>query len=302
MTPQSGQPASRAGTFRALFASTRPRQWTKNLVVFAPAIFSGLVAKPQVAGRASVAFLALCLASGAVYLMNDVHDRDRDAHHPEKRQRAIASGRLSARTALIAAAALAAAALGAGLLVGAQTAGWVAAFLALQIVYTFVARSIAYVDAVCISSGFVVRVAAGGAAVGVPLSAWMLVNAALLAFLLALGKRRHEVLVLESAYAHRPAAAGYRRDALEAVLRVTAFATVFAYGAWTFFPGYMRPTAALTASTLFVALGVLRYLVLVHRDGLGGSPEELLLTDAPLIVDLVAWGVTLAFALYGTVR
>lgn len=287
-----------SSTFAALVEAMRPRQWTKSLVVFAPLIFSGRVNDPDSVLAVVPLFVALCLASSASYLFNDVRDREADGVHPLKRARPVASGRLGPVLAFSAAAMLAIGALLLALSASAAVAAWLVAFLALQGAYTLVLRRLAVVDVAGIAASFLLRVQIGAVTLGLSASPMMLASAGLLAVFLALGKRRHELLLLDESTAHRTSLTGLDAASLDRALLILAVATVVAYGAWSFEPGYRQAAAFLPLSTIPVAAGLARYLYLVHRRSAGGSPEDVLITDIPLLVILLSWGALLALALY----
>ena len=199
----AGQPPDRA-TFALLVVSLRPEQWTKNLVVFAGLLFGGRLTDPNAVLLAIAAFVIFCALSGAVYLFNDVTDRDADQQHPLKRMRPIASGQLPVKVALLTAGFLAAAAVEAALLIGPRLGLIAAAYLLLLLLYSAALKNIVIIDALTIAAGFVLRAVAGAVAVSVPIGHWLLVCTTLLALFLAFSKRRHELTLLgESAISLR---------------------------------------------------------------------------------------------------
>src|SRR6266487_798555 len=239
---------------RAAFLSLRPRQWTKNLLLFAGIIFA---AKLGDLGRwieALAAFAAYCAASSASYLVNDLRDAPQDRLHPTKRLRPIAHGDLSPRLAEVLAAVL----LGAAGL-------------------------------------FVVRAAAGAAAVEVKISPWLLLCTALLALFLALAKRRGElVLVGAEATPGRPVLEGYSLALVDQLITVVAASTVISYCLYTF---TARDSKAMMITIPFVLFGVFRYLLLMHRRDLGEEPEEILLRDLPILLCIAGWAACAAVIL-----
>lgn len=285
--------------WRAVVASMRPRQFTKNLVVFAALGFSGDLLDAQRIVAATVAFVLFCLLTGAVYILNDVVDAESDRLHPTKRTRPIASGALPVSIAVGAGATF-----GAVALLGAFALGWQFGLVALgyallQIAYSGWLKKVVIVDAMAIAVGFVLRAVAGAAVVGVLPSSWLLLCTFLLALFLALAKRRHELLLLEDdAGEHRTSLSEYTPEMIDSLLSATTSATILAYALYTFLPvsGERYPYLMLTVP--FVAYGLFRYLYLVHRHDLGGRPEEILLTDRPLIIGIVGWLVTTAFIIY----
>jgi 4-hydroxybenzoate polyprenyltransferase len=279
---------------RAVLDALRPRQWSKNLLLFAGILFA---AKLGDAGRwveACAAFAAYCAASSAAYIGNDLVDADHDRHHPVKRFRPIASRDLAPRTARAAATALALAALALGAALGPWSLLFVAGFLALQAAYSLRLKHVVLVDVLAISGLFVIRAAAGAQAVDVRISPWLLLCTALLALFLALAKRRGElVLVGAEATPGRPVLEGYSLAFVDQLIAVVAAATISSYSIYTF----TAHTDAMVATVPFVLFGLFRYLLLVHRRDLGEEPEELLLRDRPLLVAVAAWAVVAAAVL-----
>lgn len=285
---------------RAILVSMRPKQWTKNLLVFAPLIFSHELVEVPMLVQAALTFVAFCLASGAVYLVNDVLDAERDRLHAKKCTRPVARGDISERAAFTAAVLAALAALvlvyGVGLPVLLATLG----YLALQVVYTLRLKHEVLLDAFSISAGFVLRALAGALAVGSALSPWLYSAVSLLALFLAFGKRRHELLLLDSeALAHRPSLKSYSERLLDALLSSVTAATIVTYAVYSFSSETAQLAPRLIYTVPFVAFGMFRYLYLIYNENLGGNPEEILLSDAPLIIAIVLWLATAVIALYG---
>lgn len=278
---------SRRSAPRALLAALRPRQWTKNLLLFAGLVFAAKLGDGAKAGEACAAFAAYCAASSAAYLVNDVRDLERDRAHPVKRRRPLARGEVDPRSALGLASLLALAALGTAAALGRASLLYMCAFLALQAAYSLRLKHVVVVDVLTIGGLFVVRAAAGAAAVQVHISPWLLACTALLALFLGLAKRRGELGV---AAAGRPVLAGYSAPLLGRLLVAVAGGTVAVYAAYTL----TAHSRALVATVPFVVFGLARYLVLVHRDNLGEEPEHVLLTDVPTLVCVAVWAATAA--------
>lgn len=279
----------------------RPRQWTKNLAVFAPLVFARhLFILPDLL-RVAVAFCAFCLISGAAYILNDILDRNQDRLHPAKRFRPIASGRVAPRRAAGFAVVLAGIALAAGAAAGGGLASAVAGYLLLQVAYSAWLKHVPGVDVLALAAGFLVRVAAGGWVIGVEISPWILACTLNLAVFLGLAKRRHELFLLAGeAGGHRASLAHYTPRMLDRLLLFTAVTTVTAYGLYTVAEQTVRKFGSMhLAWTIpFVAAGVGRYLHLIHRRHLGGSPEWVLLTDGPLIAIVLLWFAAAAAIVY----
>jgi 4-hydroxybenzoate polyprenyltransferase len=280
----------------------RPSQWTKNGVVLAAYFFARW--DPSQQGNAAgwgalvsalAAVAAFCAASSAVYLINDIHDREADRAHPQKRSRPLASGTLAVAPAVLAAAVLAAAGVAAGFAINAGLGETILAYLGLQALYTYGLRQVALVDAFIIAIGFVIRAVAGAVAIDVRISPWLLLCAFLLALFLALCKRRHEKVRSESDEAlTREALDGYDARALDQAIAVVSAATVVSYALYTLSEETVKrfDTNCLGLTIPFVLFGILRYLDLVYRKGGGERPERVLLTDRVLIVTILLYGVT----------
>jgi 4-hydroxybenzoate polyprenyltransferase len=280
---------------RAAVVALRPRQWTKNLLLFAGIVFAAKLGDGWRWLDAVAAFAAYCGASSAAYLVNDVRDAPHDRAHPVKRSRPIARGELAPRAAYVLAAVLGVVAVALVAPLGLASVGFLAAFVALQAAYTLSLKHVVLVDVMAISGLFVVRAAAGAAAVHVRISPWLLLCTALLALFLALAKRRGElVLVGAEATPGRPVLEGYSLALVDQLVSVVAACTVISYSLYTF---TARDSKALMATIPFVVFGVFRYLLLVHRQDLGEEPEEVLLRDVPILVCMAAWAASAAVLL-----
>ena len=288
----------------ALAVSVRPRQWIKNLFVFAGLIFSHKLFTPD-AARALVAFAVFCALSGTVYLVNDVADRERDRAHPRKRLRPVASGALSARAAVVAATLLAFASLATAAALGSAFLLAAAAYVVLLLSYSIWFKHIVLVDVLVVASGFVLRAVAGALAIDVDISGWLLICTVLIALFLALGKRRHEYLTLDGdAARHRPILAEYSAPLLDQMIAVVTASTVTSYALYTMSPETVAKfgTRLLPATLPFVLYGVFRYLYLLYRRQLGGNPSELFLNDRALVVNACLWVLAVVAIIYGAGR
>jgi len=288
-------------TAASLIISLRPGQWTKNLLVFAGVLFGQRLFDPAADARALAAFAIFCALSGAVYLVNDVADRDHDRLHPLKATRPIASGELPVSTALTVAAVLSAAALAASFAISGTFTLVAASYLALQAFYSGPLKQIVILDVLTLSAGFVLRAVAGAVAVNVEISHWLLVCTLLLALFIALAKRRHEIVLLaDEASSHRRILGEYSAYLLDQMIGVVAASTLIAYIFYTVSPETQEKfgTPWLGLTIPFPLYGIFRYLYLVHRREGGGSPADLLLTDRPLIVCVALWALAVALIIY----
>jgi 4-hydroxybenzoate polyprenyltransferase len=295
------RPVPRRSVALNLLISLRPGQWTKNLFVFAGLLFGRRLLDPVSIAHAMTAFAVFCGLSGAVYLVNDVADRERDAHHPVKARRPIASGALSVTTAIVTAGVLAVV----GLLVAYRLtpafALVAASYLLLQLLYSGPLKHIVIIDVLAIAIGFVLRVVAGAVVIDVPASHWLLVCTILLALFLALSKRRHElVLLADGAGGHRRILQEYSPYLLDQMIGVVTASTLMAYIFYATSPETAEKfgTSLLGLTIPFPIYGIFRYLYLVHQKEGGGSPSEMLLNDRPLLLCVALWGLTVAAIVY----
>jgi 4-hydroxybenzoate polyprenyltransferase len=285
----------RRGVARAAWVALRPRQWTKNLLLFAGIVFAAKLGDGWRWLDAIAAFTAYCAASSAAYLVNVVRDAPHDRVHPVKRARPIARGEVTPRVAYVLASVLSAVAVALVAPLGLVSLAFLAGFVALQAAYTLSLKHVVLIDVMTISGLFVVRAAAGAAAVHVRISPWLLLCTALLALFLALAKRRGElVLVGAEATPGRPVLEGYSLALVDQLVSVVAASTVISYSLYTF---TARDSKAMMVTIPFVVFGVFRYLLLVHRQDLGEEPEEVLLRDVPILVCMAAWAACAAILL-----
>ena len=268
----------------AAFVAMRPRQWTKNLLLFAGIVFAAKLGDPSRWAAAVAAFAAYCAASSAAYLVNDVHDVASDRLHPVKRFRPVARGELGPRAALALAGVLVVAALVLAGSLGPASLACLVAFVGLQAAYSLALKAFELVDVIAIAGLFVLRAAAGAIAVDVRISEWLLLCTFLLALFVALGKRRAE-LGLEGVNA-RASLSGYSVPLVDQLLSIVAAATIAAYTGYTL---AAHDTRWLVATIPLVVYGLFRYLLLLHRRGLGEEPEALLVEDLPLLATVAAW-------------
>jgi 4-hydroxybenzoate polyprenyltransferase len=286
---------ARSGRLRTAAAALRLPQWVKNTLLFAGLLFAGRLAEASAWGAAAAAFAAFCTASSAAYLVNDVRDAGRDRLHPVKRHRPVASGAVSPTLALVLAGMLLAVSLAAGVGLGARFALFLLGFVILQAGYSFVLKHVVALDVAAIATLFVLRAAAGAAAIHVRISPWLLACTALLALFLALAKRRGELLLVRAGETPgRPVLSLYSAAVLDRLLAASAVATLAAYAAYTF---TARDSVEMAVTLPVVAFALIRYLVLVWRDGVGEQPERVLWTDAPILASAALWAIVAAFVL-----
>jgi 4-hydroxybenzoate polyprenyltransferase len=276
-------------TLTAIVRSARPRHWLKNGFVLAPALFSGHALDAAALGRTALAAAAFCLAASAGYLVNDVLDRDADRADPDKRLRPVAAGELSNACALTAAAGLLATATLLAVLLSGRVLLAMLVYVALTLLYSLALKSVPILEAMVLAAGFVVRLAAGALAIPVMISYWLVICGFLLALLLAFGKRVPE---LRHPSLRTPA---YPESFLRAVVTLLAGTTLVAYVLYTVSSDTVANigSRALLLTVPLVLFGVLRYLLLLHREG-AQDPSATLLTDRPLLVTVVLWALLAA--------
>jgi 4-hydroxybenzoate polyprenyltransferase len=286
---------------RALILTLRPEQWTKNLLVFAGLMFGGRLLDVSALWYAVGAFAVFCALSSAVYIFNDLADRESDKQHPLKCMRPLASGELSPATAVIVGIVLGGVAIGSAALMRPELGLVAAAYLVLLLLYSAALKHLVIIDVLVIAAGFVLRAVAGAVAVAVPISHWLLVCTTLLALFLALSKRRHELTLLgNAAIGHRRILEEYTPYLLDQMIAVVTASTLVAYTLYT--------TDTETAARLgnrrlgltipFVLYGIFRYLYLVHQKRGGGSPSTMLVTDRALLACVALWALSVAVILY----
>ncbi len=285
---------------KPLLKTMRPKQWTKNAFVFTALIFDRKLFHPTPLIKTVLAFILFCMAASAVYLVNDLLDMERDRQHPKKRFRPLASGELSPRVAGIAAIILTVVAIGGGFWVHPGLGIIIGGYLALQFAYSFILKHLVIIDVMTVAAGFVLRVAAGVVVVNVArFSPWLYVCTTLLALFIAINRRRHElVLLADGARNHRKILDEYNIQFLDEMNSMVTASTVIAYSLYTFSAPNLPPNHAMMLTIPFVIYGLFRYLYLIHVQGEGGAPDELILRDVPLFLDVVLWVLSVVLILY----
>jgi 4-hydroxybenzoate polyprenyltransferase len=286
------------GIAKSILVSVRPKQWTKNLIIYFAFFFtvgeawglddfSGALAA---FGKVTLAFLLFSLLTGAVYLVNDTMDAEKDRNHPKKRSRPIASGRLPTSVAWGAAVVFIGAGLSFAFLLE-PGFGWVACvYIGVMLAYSLVLKQMVLLDVFSIGTGFVLRAVAGAAVLQAPISPWLYVCTGMGALLIALGKRRSELAIAgENAERQRDILKSYTPGLLDQLIAVVAPSTLIAYTLYTFTSVNLPANHAMMLTVPFVVYGLFRYIYLVHATDLGENPEDILITDIPLIVSIVCW-------------
>ena len=285
-----------------LLHTMRPRQWTKNVVIYAGLVFDGQLLIAQSFLRVTVSFILLCLIVGSIYIINDLVDIENDRQHPRKKFRPLPSGQLPQQVARIAAVAFPLFALLAAATYSPRFTIILITYFVLQIIYSFWLKNVVIIDILTITAGFVLRVAAGVVVVQVAnFSPWLYACTGLLALFLAIGKRRQELVMLaENAENIRVTYKEYNLPLLDDMLRLVTTSTFIAYLLYTVESETIKVanTSLALITVPFVLYGLFRYLYLIHVKGEGSAPDEVLLKDRPLLASILLWGLTFVIILY----
>lgn len=293
----SADDARRRGPLRALLVTMRPKQWTKNLLLFAGLLFT--LDSRHGAGdfqRTALGFVLFSLLSSVAYLINDVGDRESDRLHPRKRRRPIAAGELSPPAAITAASVIGVAGLALSFVLSVRFGLVTSIYFALTLLYSFHFKHVVLLDVLILAAGFVLRAMAGAVLIGVGISAWLILCTLMLALFLGLSKRRAEIIATQQSGTPgtRRILDEYSPEMLDQMIVIVTSSCLMSYALYTI----QSPAAShhhyLMATIPFVIYGIFRYLYLMHRHSLGESPDAVLLEDRPMLVNVVLWGVTTA--------
>ncbi|MCE5323314.1 decaprenyl-phosphate phosphoribosyltransferase [bacterium] len=288
-------------TIAGLAVSLRPKQWTKNLLVFAGYLFTIEQGHSSIMLlRAAAAFGLFCAVSGAGYILNDACDVSCDRKHPRKCHRPIAAGQISIGAAVVFCVLLLIGGLAASYALATSFGLMITAYFILTTAYSLYLKHVVIVDLLAIAGGFVIRAVAGAVVIHVAISPWLLVCTTLLALFLGLAKRRGEIATLENGGVdYRPTLGLYSTLMLDQMLTISASASLMAYFLYTFTPNYYsgQQHPAMMATVPFVIYGLFRYLFLIHTKNAGSAPEQVLLEDKPLLVNLLLYIIVTVIAL-----
>jgi 4-hydroxybenzoate polyprenyltransferase len=287
---------------RPLLQSLRPAQWAKNVFVLAPLVFGGLLLDRQVTLRAVLALIAFCCASSAVYLVNDLRDREEDRQHPLKRLRPLAAGTLGVSAAVAAVAVLVGIAGALAVWLGRPFGIVLGAYLILNVFYTFWFKHMVILDVMSIAMSFVLRVEAGSQATGIEVSRWLFLCTTFLALFLAFSKRRHEITLLaQRASGQRPVLDHYSPAFLDQMINVVTASSVVSYALYAVAPETVQKyhTQDLVFTIPLVLYGIFRYLYLMYQRPGERNPTEAILRDMPFLINIVLWGVAVVWIVYG---
>lgn len=274
----------------------RPGQWTKNLIAFAALIFTRNITDHALAAKSVEAFVVFCLLSGAIYLVNDLADIEKDRLHERKKERPLPSGRLRVGQAFAAAVVSLVVGLYAGYRIGAEFFVVASAFVVLNLLYSFVLKRIVLLDVLAISLNFIMRAIGGVEALRsidttIEISPWLLICTLFLSLFLAFCKRRHELLTMSRAANHREVLSEYSPALLDQLVGITAGGSVLAYAIYTIWPETVERfgTSNLVYTVPLVLIGVMRYLYLVYNKQKGGNPSDVLLQEKFILITVLAW-------------
>jgi len=285
---------------RYVIKSMRPKQWPKNAFLFAALVFDRQLFTLESFLITFSAFILFCLVSSLVYIINDLVDIEKDQQHPVKRERPLASGKLSKKTAITAAVILSLIVFPAAFILDLGLGLILIGYLILMLAYSFYLKNLPLIDVMVIAAGFVLRVAAGLVIIETErFSPWLFVTTTFLALFIALGKRRTEIHLLESgAEAHRHVLSGYTLDLLDQLLTVVLSITLMTYCLYTFSAEILPGNHSMMLTIPFVIFGLFRYLYLVRIKNIGGAPEEVVFTDRPMQAAVGLWALTVIAILY----
>lgn len=278
--------------FRALWVAMRPHQWVKNTLVFASLLFTGQFTNPNLLIEASLGFFALSFVASSIYLLNDIRDRENDRHHPTKRYRPIASGRLSVSFAGASALCLFVGGVGLAFWLSVPFGLILCVYAVQSTLYTIVLKQIPILDVAVIALGFLLRAVSGAMLISVSISPWLIICTFFLALFLGFAKRRHELVALgEEAVQHRGALGDYSTTMLEHLLTICLVLAIQSYAVYVILSETAKAHPGLWYTLPVVTYGLLRYFYIVHRYDVGGSPERLILTDKHIAFSVIVWGV-----------
>lgn len=284
-----------------IIKTLRPKQWSKNLLVFAPIIFDLKLFQIELALKTVLGFVTLCFISGTVYIINDIVDIDKDRHHPTKRFRPLPSGQITVNTAISAALLLVVTCLPFSFILDFYFGITILCYLILQIAYSFKLKNIILIDVLTIALGFVLRVAGGVFLVDAErFSPWLYLFTTMGALFLGFGKRRQELVLLDDKTSKtRTILKKYNLPLIDEMMSIVTASTVMTYSFYTFSAPNLPDNHMMMLTIPFVIYGIFRYLYVIHVQGNGGAPDEVFLTDRPLQISIILFGITTITILYG---
>jgi len=285
---------------KAVIKTMRPKQWIKNGFIFAALIFDRQLFIPNSFFRTFLGFVLFCMISGSVYIINDIMDVEADRNHPKKKNRPIASGALPVNTAIISAIILSILTISASFLLSTHFAWIVIVYFCLTLAYSLKLKHIPLIDVLVLASGYVLRVAAGVSLIQVErFSPWLYVVTTLLALYLGFGKRRGELIsITNGTNTQRKVLDGYTIEFLDQLITIVSSTTIIAYSLYTFSAPNLPANHTMMLTIPFVLYGIFRYLYLLQVKKSGSAPEELVLTDRPLQITMLLFGISVILIFY----
>jgi len=298
--PEPHDPAKLLAMIKALVKTMRPKQWTKNVLIFAALVFDRQLFQIEPFLYTVAGFILLCLTSSTIYLINDIADIEQDRQHPKKKNRPLASGALSVRVAATSALIFGLISILTSFCLDAGFGTIIFIYLIINLFYSFWLKHIPILDVLLVASGFVLRVAAGVSLIVVErFSPWLYVCTTLLALFVSFGKRRAELTLLaDKANSHRKVLDGYTIALLDQLIVIVSATTIMAYSLYTFSAENLPANHVMMLTIPFVLYGIFRYLYLIQVKDAGGAPDELILSDLPLLLTLVFWGLLSILFMY----
>ncbi|WP_127550836.1 decaprenyl-phosphate phosphoribosyltransferase [Paenibacillus amylolyticus] len=293
-SPATGTGSTVSGLIRLL----RPKQWTKNLLLFAALLFSFEEIRTETILATLLGFILFSLVAGCVYILNDFVDRDRDRQHPVKRYRPMASGQVNPSHALLFGIILLILSVGTAFMINPLFGVLCIVYFLLNVSYSFVLKHLVILDMMTIAAGFVLRAIAGGVLIHVPFTPWFLICTMLLSLFLAIGKRRNELTLLEgNTGSHRKVLDNYSITLLDQFNTIVTTATIISYSLFTF---TSDRTIHLMWTIPLVIYGMFRYLYLIHMKNQGGSPDRVLFEDKPILITVMLYVISVVtiFAIF----
>jgi len=284
-----------------LFKAMRPRQWTKNVFILAAIVFDRQLFKIVSLERTIAAFIIFCLLSSSVYLFNDVMDIEADRNHPTKKNRPIAAGKVSPKTAIITSTVLVIISLVGAYLLSTGLFAVALIYFVVNLAYSKWLKHVPILDVLVLASCYVLRVAAGVSVIQVErFSPWLYVVTTLFALYIGFGKRRAELMVLvpENGQSHRKVLSGYSLEFVDQLITIVSSTTIIAYSLYTFSAPNLPDNHTMMLTIPFVLYGIFRYLSLMQIKKMGGEPEEILLKDRPLQIDILLWAISVMVIFY----
>ena len=285
-----------------IFESLRPKQWTKNLFMFAGLLFAQNIFNLPLLSKVTGAFFTFCLLAGSVYILNDLTDLEEDRRHPIKRLRPIASGRLKPIQAIAALIIFLTFSLTMSYRLNYSFFMVTVVYLLLQVAYSLWLKGLVILDVLVVASGFFLRVIAGAVVAAVEMSSWLLICTIFLSLFLTLSKRRHDLVVIgQAVQPHKKVLGEYNPYLLDQMISMITASTLVTYTLYTMSEETVKKfgTKNLIFTIPFVLYGIFRYLYLIYEKGQGGNPENILVRDIPLMVDIVLWVAAIGLILYG---